>query len=566
MPLRELSSCSSSSQEAVFTLAPGAHAVSASLSNSATYLHAGPSLSHTLSGSIEAPASSTSSIKASLSSEAVGRASLNSIMPKAPTFHETDWEAIKKFLQLSLELLSKRKVSDLLSVMTDPTVAPRIMREHVRAYSDGLQATSQSVWDNPTIHDARILGNAARAAAFSCAVYGSAMKEGLLSGVAAFVGGAAAENLGHWTNAQHVAAFRSLALVEPQDLLFAHWKELTFEPAFCVARARERGWLVLAVRGSIDWRSLLTDATAHATPIAEGYTHEGMLRAARSVLDRALPLLRTFLAEHPDDELVCVGHSLGGGTAALAALLLREGEYDKEGDPVALRQATAYGIGTPPLLSAELAERCRHFIFTVVQGMDFVSRLSVFAIDQLLYELTELSAARRAVRWIKKALGKEDGRNTHFERTFGPDCFVAQVMVTPGRILHIDTVQQRLECPGSVLPRAHWGASQFYYRYFLGLSMFRDHLPEDYHKRISLLAAAMESRLGAISPVQNRAQEQVMQSTQEPAAKPAAQLSEQPAESMSADMPLPAKSAAEPATAIAPAVLIEIEGKASAAF
>ena len=75
------------------------------------------------------------------------------------------------------------------------------------------------------------------------------------------------------------------------NLLFEYLQLLLFrlllEPIWAMVHVPVQGpW------GSLDWRALLTDASAHPAPLYGGTTHEGMLRAARCTLDRSLPLMK----------------------------------------------------------------------------------------------------------------------------------------------------------------------------------------------------------------------------------------------------------------------------------
>lgn len=93
-------------------------------------------------------------------------------------------------------------------------------------------------------------------------------------------------------------------------------------------RARQR--LVLTVRGSLELGDLLTDL--HAKPIAvhlpclegEAYVHEGMLRAAAFVHCNTAETLARAARDYPGWPLFVTGHSLGGGVAALVAVLMRQ--------------------------------------------------------------------------------------------------------------------------------------------------------------------------------------------------------------------------------------------------
>jgi pimeloyl-ACP methyl ester carboxylesterase len=93
-----------------------------------------------------------------------------------------------------------------------------------------------------------------------------------------------------------------------------------------------------------------------------------MLSCARAILDAELPTLATLVKEHPGAPVLCIGHSLGGGVASLLACLLRE----EPRCSAALRGAghvSALGYGSPPALSAQVAERCKAFITTLVHNV-----------------------------------------------------------------------------------------------------------------------------------------------------------------------------------------------------
>lgn len=69
-------------------------------------------------------------------------------------------------------------------------------------------------------------------------------------------------------------------------------------------------------------------------------------------------------------ELRVLGHSLGGGVAALIAMLLR-------GTPELRQQlggaaVTAVTFATPPVVTGDLAESCRGFVTCVVNQNDMV--------------------------------------------------------------------------------------------------------------------------------------------------------------------------------------------------
>lgn len=98
-----------------------------------------------------------------------------------------------------------------------------------------------------------------------------------------------------------------------------------------IDHARQR--IVLTIRGSLELGDLLTDL--HAKPIAvqlpildgehaQCHVHEGMLRAAAYVHCNTADALVEASGRFPDWPLFVTGHSLGGGVAALVAVLLRQ--------------------------------------------------------------------------------------------------------------------------------------------------------------------------------------------------------------------------------------------------
>lgn len=71
-----------------------------------------------------------------------------------------------------------------------------------------------------------------------------------------------------------------------------------------------------------------------------------------------------FLSRKQDYKLRLVGHSLGGASAALLAIMLRKKSKEELGFSPNI--ISAVGFGTPPCISKEAAESCASYVSTVV--------------------------------------------------------------------------------------------------------------------------------------------------------------------------------------------------------
>lgn len=147
----------------------------------------------------------------------------------------------------------------------------------------------------------------------------------------------------HWGDLQ--ALLRRTGSLR-EDVLAAEWEARTHRPAYFVVRDRIRKSLVVCIRGTWSPHDVLTDLCCTSqdfeTPRGEesalellsefccavdefegGFSvrrvagHHGMLEAAKALQKHIEELVEKELTINPDYSLVLVGHSMGGGVAAL---------------------------------------------------------------------------------------------------------------------------------------------------------------------------------------------------------------------------------------------------------
>ncbi|CAN4089166.1 unnamed protein product [Withania somnifera] len=178
-----------------------------------------------------------------------------------------------------------------------------------------------------------------------------------------------------------------------ESVLLQEPKAGILKPAFTILADHRSKSFLLVIRGTHSIKDTLTAATGavvpfHHTMVHEGgvsklvlgYAHCGMVAAARWIAKLATPCLLKALSIYPEYKLKIVGHSLGGGTAALLTYVLRE---QKE-----LSTATCVAFAPAACMTWELAESGCAFITSVINGADLVPTFSAASVDDLRTEVT----------------------------------------------------------------------------------------------------------------------------------------------------------------------------------
>jgi hypothetical protein len=129
--------------------------------------------------------------------------------------------------------------------------------------------------------------------------------------------------------------------------------------------------VAVVVRGTKGFGDFLTNGLLSLTDFMGGKAHEGMLKSAYWLVNQTVPRLQQLLEQtgRHKVQLWLVGHSLGAGAAALAAMEFNAQHSDWV-------QAHSLGFGTPPLVTRNVSITAKHVVRTVINDADIVPRMS----------------------------------------------------------------------------------------------------------------------------------------------------------------------------------------------
>ncbi|XP_046616658.1 diacylglycerol lipase-alpha isoform X6 [Neodiprion virginianus] len=195
------------------------------------------------------------------------------------------------------------------------------------------------------------------------------------------------------------AALRRMVEVGEVEVVYATYHVDVGETPFFVALDYTRKKVVVSIRGTLSMKDVITDLNAEAEvlplspPREDWLGHKGMVQAAEYIRKklREQGIIARALAKDPTRGthqfgLTLVGHSLGAGTAAILAILLRQ-EY---------QDLLCFSFAPPGgLLSMPAQQYTQEFITSVVVGKDVVPRIGLRQMESLRADL--INAIKRSV-------------------------------------------------------------------------------------------------------------------------------------------------------------------------
>lgn len=186
-----------------------------------------------------------------------------------------------------------------------------------------------------------------------------------------------------------------------ESVVHAKWQSDEGNVAYVLSVDKAAG-IVLGLRGTGKpleaWWDWLTNLQPSPTQFEGSTAHGGMAAAAKRVLDELQRGRHLEAARAEADRIgaprtiTVVGHSLGAGTAVLAALALR-GSHSAMCKGLEVHSVT---YATPSCLSPELSQRAAAFTDSVVLRADAVPRLSVRVVHRAVRHWAGLPADEAA--------------------------------------------------------------------------------------------------------------------------------------------------------------------------
>ncbi|XP_017271738.1 diacylglycerol lipase-beta [Kryptolebias marmoratus] len=314
----------------------------------------------------------------------------------------------------------------------------------------------------------------------------------------------------------HFSSILRVTGLQYRDFIYVSFHNQIYEIPFFVALDHQNEAVVVAVRGTLSLKDALTDLSAECENLpVEGVTgacfaHKGMCQTANYIYKKLVNdgILTQAFSDAPEYKLVITGHSLGAGTAALLAVLLRS----------SFPTLQCYAFSPPGgLLSKALADYSKDFVLSVVLGKDLIPRLSIPNMEALKRRLLKVvsNCSKPKYRillqgcWYELFGGDPDDFPTEMDNRreqqlsqplLGEESLIVRPsssyqslasddspmhtaphlpLFLPGRVLHItEDGPSRRSCFSQVRYRAEWSNEMAFLSILISPKMLTDHMPD----------------------------------------------------------------------------------------
>eukprot|EP01138_Halocafeteria_seosinensis_P009999 gb/GECG01010212.1/.p1 GENE.gb/GECG01010212.1/~~gb/GECG01010212.1/.p1 ORF type:complete len:768 (+),score=89.85 gb/GECG01010212.1/:1-2304(+) len=212
------------------------------------------------------------------------------------------------------------------------------------------------------------------------------------------------------------------------DILSARWESSLdgMRPAYYIAIDREHKEIIVSIRGTKDLTDGLVNLCMTPMELRPGsHAHSGITRTAFLILAELQHTLEHAVRDNPGFKVTFVGHSLGGGVAAIVSIVLNEripipGELYQEllemfpslnrnfteslSDVLRTSTVRACTFGTPSCISPDLGNLAEEYIVSCIHGDDMIPRFRLTAMERLRNDLRTENWRDEIIRMIAEEI------------------------------------------------------------------------------------------------------------------------------------------------------------------
>jgi Lipase (class 3) len=195
-------------------------------------------------------------------------------------------------------------------------------------------------------------------------------------------------------------------------LIYSNTKGVPGEPAHFLAMKKESNPLIpffpwqikshdleilLVVRGTKELGDAVPDGLLAPDDFRTGKVHGGIGKAGKFLVTQHIHTLQHLLNVSKRDSirLTMMGHSLGAGAAAIAAMEFNDYYWIS---------VKSIGFGCPALLNLELSESTKSYITTVISDADIVPRMSGASLANLILDVMSYDWTTKALEDVEQFL------------------------------------------------------------------------------------------------------------------------------------------------------------------